>query len=171
MFQAIAASIGPALGREALTRVTLLLNHILLAEPEATRRLRAQTGRLIRIGWDQWPAFLPPPPDVVWRITPAGLLEVEEADAAGDGLSVTLDHRQWLGWLMTGRQGRPPMDIQGDAAFAAEVAWLAENLRWDIEDDLARLVGEVPAHELARFAHGFVEVLGKLMQRLPGRNG
>jgi ubiquinone biosynthesis protein UbiJ len=44
------------------------------------------------------------------------------------------------------------MEIRGDAALAAEVGWLAENLRWDVEDDLARIVGELPAHQLAKAA-------------------
>jgi ubiquinone biosynthesis protein UbiJ len=25
-----------------------------------------------------------------------------------------------------------------------------DNLRWDVQDDLARLIGDAPAHELAR---------------------
>jgi hypothetical protein len=31
--------------------------------------------------------------------------------------------------------------IDGDVQFAGDIQWLADNLRWDIEDDLARLVG------------------------------
>ncbi|MEO6746857.1 MAG: hypothetical protein ABIS28_06745, partial [Caldimonas sp.] len=47
---------------------------------------------------------------------------------------------------------RPRVDVVGNADLAADVSWLIDNLRWDIQDDLAGLVGTAPAHQLARFA-------------------
>jgi ubiquinone biosynthesis protein UbiJ len=38
--------------------------------------------------------------------------------------------------------------ISGDAALAQVVADLAAHLRWDVEDELARLVGDIPAARL-----------------------
>ena len=70
------------LGREALARTTLLINHVLSAEPEATRRLQGQIGRSIALSWRSWPGFLPPPPQPQWTITPAGLLDLDEASIA-----------------------------------------------------------------------------------------
>ena len=46
------------------------------------------------------------------------------------------------------------IDVAGDAAFATDVNWLFDHLRWDVEDDLAKIVGPTPAHELARLARG-----------------
>jgi ubiquinone biosynthesis protein UbiJ len=43
---------------------------------------------------------------------------------------------------------KPRIDIQGDVLLAAEVAWLVDNLRWDVEEDLSRLVGDATAHTL-----------------------
>ena len=43
---------------------------------------------------------------------------------------------------------RPEVGVQGDAQFAADVNWLADNLRWDLEADLARVVGALPASQL-----------------------
>jgi len=41
-----------------------------------------------------------------------------------------------------------------------------DNLRWDVEDDLARFIGDGPAHELARIggalAAGLREAVGML---------
>ena len=39
----------------------------------------------------------------------------------------------------------PEMHIEGAAAVAADMHWLADNLRWDIEADLAQVVGATPA--------------------------
>ena len=163
------------LGREALGRVTLLLNHVLSAEPEATRRLTTQVGRTIGVQWRQWPAMLPPPPRAVWAISPAGLLDLDEdlllvPVGVGDDqtLMVTLDGTELMGWIFSGMAGRPPMDIRGDAALAAEVSWLAENLRWDIEDDLARVVGDGPARVLGQLGRGLTQAVGAFVQRVRG---
>lgn len=161
------------LGCEALGRVTLLLNHVLAAEPEATRRLLGHVGRSIGVQWRQWPALLPAPPRAVWRVTPAGLLELDEdlllvpvGVGEEETLVVTLDGSEMLRWGLSGLAGRPPMDIRGDAAFAAEVAWLAENLRWDIEDDLARVIGDGPARLLGRLGGGLAQTVGAFVQRV-----
>jgi ubiquinone biosynthesis protein UbiJ len=64
--------------------------------------------------------------------------------------------------------------IAGDAALAADVSWLMDNLRWDAQDDLARLIGDGPAHELARIggrlAAGLRDAVGTLAG-LAGRGG
>jgi ubiquinone biosynthesis protein UbiJ len=49
--------------------------------------------------------------------------------------------------LMQG--AKPPVRIEGDVQLAAEVNWLADNVRWDVEEDLSRIVGDAPAHLLA----------------------
>lgn len=55
-------------------------------------------------------------------------------------------------------QGRPrAVDVQGDAAFAAAVAGVLSELRWDAEEDLSRLVGDIAAHRLAGAVQAFVE--------------
>lgn len=163
------------LGREALARTTLLINHVLHAEPEATRRLKTQVGRSVQLAWRAWPGLLPAPPQPRWDITPAGLLDLVEPEAGGPGggaectLTVTLDAADLARWLASGAPGRPPMDIRGDAALAAEVSWLADNLRWDIEDDLARLIGDAPAHQVAQIGRTLADALRRFLQRVrPG---
>ena len=163
------------LGREALGRVTLLLNHVLSAEPEATRRLATQSGRTLGIQWQQWPAMLPPPPRTVWTISPAGLLDLDEdmlLVPVGVGedqtLTVSLDGTALFGWVLGGMAGRPPMEIRGDAALAAEVSWLADHLRWDIEDDLARVIGDGPARILGQVGGALSQTLGAFVQRVRG---
>ena len=47
------------------------------------------------------------------------------------------------------RGDKPRVRIEGDVQLAAEVNWLIDNVRWDAEEDLARLIGDAPAHTLA----------------------
>ena len=143
-----------------LDRLTLFLNHVLASEPAATAKLAPHAGRSLALAWRQWPPFLPPPPALAWQVTPAGLLERVAAPAEPATLLVSLDAgdlSRWWAALQAG--GTPPMDIQGDAAFAADVNWLIANVRWDVEDDLARVIGDAPAREIARWGRSIASAL------------
>jgi ubiquinone biosynthesis protein UbiJ len=177
-----------ALGNETLARLTLLINHVIASEPAAMARLATQADKSVRVEWRAWPNFLPGglaarlplPTPACWRISRAGLLDLETGASVDTGVSdaydpaaaaavgtepglvVTLDPGDLGRWLLAAAGGRPPMEIRGDAALAAEVGWLAENLRWDIEDDLARIVGDLPAHQLAKTARWMVDAARRL---------
>ncbi|MEO8298925.1 MAG: hypothetical protein ABI574_14075 [Burkholderiales bacterium] len=174
--QAGLPAVASLLSTAVLERVTLLLNHVLAAEPEATARLRTHSGRSLRIGWESagpgLPAWLPKPPPATWRVTPAGLLEVEAADpnapAATPDLLVTLDPKAWFDWVLDAERGPLPMDVQGDAAFATTLGWLSQHVRWDIEDDLARVIGDVPARMLTRLGSQLAQTLRRWVPRRPG---
>jgi ubiquinone biosynthesis protein UbiJ len=47
--------------------------------------------------------------------------------------------------------------IEGDAEFATTLAKLAEHLRWDPEEDLARVIGDAPAHRVGLVARAVQE--------------
>ena len=133
-------------------KVVLVANHVVAAETQARDRLRPHAGRFITLHLDRWPAALPALPLLRFLVTPAGLFE--RCDAAPEGaadLVVRVDASNpaalAAGWA-AGR--RPRIDIDGDAQFAADLNWLLDNLRWDIEDDLARIVGPAPARQLGR---------------------
>ncbi len=96
--------------------------------------------------------------------TPAGLLERPAADAQAE-LTVTLTQTSPFALAQSVIAGdKPGVEIQGDVQLAAEVAWLVDNVRWDLEEDLARVVGDVPAHAIGeaarRLAAGLRQMLG-----------
>ena len=45
--------------------------------------------------------------------------------------------------------------VDGDTALAREVLYLAQNLRWDVEEDLSRVFGDIIAHRLAGAGRAF----------------
>jgi ubiquinone biosynthesis protein UbiJ len=54
--------------------------------------------------------------------------------------------------LQGGARGlRRHLRIDGDVMFAGTLGELAEHLRWDAEEDVSRLIGDVAAHRLAQF--------------------
>ena len=54
---------------------------------------------------------------------------------------------------------KPAVAIAGDVQLAAEVAWLIDHVRWDLEDDLARLVGDAAAHTLVTWGRRLAQAL------------
>jgi ubiquinone biosynthesis protein UbiJ len=141
-------------GGAVMARATLLANHVIGAEPAAMARLKPHAGRSFALVLEGWPALLPPPPPLAFVVTPAGLLEWCGPDAPAEpDLRVALDAANPLllaSRVLTGERGR--IEVSGDGALAADIQWLIDNLRWDVQDDLERVVGPAAAHELARLA-------------------
>lgn len=150
----------------AVPQLILLLNHVVSTEEAALARLRPHAGRHLRLEC-QGPAVFPAMPPLVVEITPAGLLEwVEHAESVPTDLCIALDASQPASVFLEGLRGqRPRVDVSGDAALAGDINWLIENLRWDIEDDLALVVGPVMAREMVRWG----TVLGSGLREAAGQ--
>lgn len=154
--------------RSVLERLVLLVNHVVAAEPVAVEKLRSHVGRTLRVEVAGWPAFLPSWPTLVFRVTPAGLVEwLETPSELPADLRVSVDAANPARVLLRLVAGeRPAVAIDGDARFATDVNWLMENLRWDVQDDLARLIGDGPARELARFGSAVAGAMGRAARAL-----
>jgi ubiquinone biosynthesis protein UbiJ len=136
---------------EGRNRLVLLLNHILLQEPVAMDRLRRQAGKTVQARWGGWSVWL--------QATPAGLLavapEVESAD-----LLLEVSETSPFALAQSVLAGdKPSVSIQGDVQLAADVAWLVDNVRWDLEEDLSRWLGDAPAHALGQWARSAAAAL------------
>jgi len=42
--------------------------------------------------------------------------------------------------------------VQGDVMLAADINWLVDHVRWDIEEDLSRVIGDAMAHQSVAMA-------------------
>jgi ubiquinone biosynthesis protein UbiJ len=136
---------------ELQRRLVLALNHVLQQEPEAQARLRRQAGRLVEAHWRMFSVRL--------QATPAGLLDLGPATAAPD-LTLTLtEESPWALAQAALRGDKPAVRIAGDVQLAAEVQWLVDHVRWDLEEDLARVVGDAPAHAAGQAARRMAQAL------------
>jgi ubiquinone biosynthesis protein UbiJ len=162
MLQSLRALVVPA----AMQRLTLWVNHLLSAEPVAMQRLLPHAGKRLRVEMIDWPSLLPVPPTAEFEVTPAGLLEICDEGSPGEPrAALTLqvaaaNPAGLMARLATG--GRPEVSVQGEAQFAADIQWLADNLRWDIEADLAHVLGPVPARQLASLGAAVAAALRRL---------
>jgi ubiquinone biosynthesis accessory factor UbiJ len=143
MLQSVRELVLPA----AQARLLLLVNHVVSREPTAVQRLKAHAGRRLAVALVDQPGWWPGLPPMRVTITPAGLFDGDvEASAGEPDLTLRLSMpapAQLLAALSGG--ALPEMHIEGAAAVAADMHWLADNLRWDIEADLAQAVGATPA--------------------------
>ena len=142
--------------RETQRRLTLLINHVLMQEKEATDRLARQTGRVVRA---QWRGFF-----MALRITPAGLFELAEPAMTASDLLLEVSETSPLALAKGALSGsRPAVRIEGDVQLAADINWLVDNLRWDVEDDLARVMGDTPARAIVGTAGRAADALRRFV--------
>ena len=122
-----------------------LLNRLLAAEPWARLRLAPFAGETVELR-------APPLPALRLSILEGGTVEARDAEP---GLIMTLKP-ELLAALARGEEHvMRSVDVEGNAKLAAEVLVLARHLRWDAEEDLSRLVGDVAAHRLADAGRAF----------------
>jgi ubiquinone biosynthesis protein UbiJ len=144
---------------EGQQRLLLLLNHILMQEPEAQARLARKKGHVVHVHWGVF--FLPV------CITPAGLTDQAAPERTPD-LVLSLDGQPpWevAGQIVAGH--KPAVQIEGDVQLAAELAWLVDNLRWDVEEDLARVLGDVAAHSLTEACQKLLGAIRSALKAAP----
>ncbi len=144
---------------EVQHRIVLLLNHVLMQEKAATARLVRQKGSVVLV---RWSAF-----SMHFLVTPAGLLDLAAAGAVPDlSLVVTDESVASVAQAML-RGDKPAVRIEGDVQLAAEVNWLVDNVRWDLEEDLSRVIGDAPAHAVGEVARRMAQTLRQFTQTRP----
>ena len=141
----------PWMVEEVQRKLVLVVNHVLMQEPEAQARLARQAGRVVEA---RWRAFV-----VRLSATPAGLLDLAPTAATPDLTLALVEESPWELAQAALRGDKPPVRIAGDVQFAAEINWLVEHVRWDLEEDFARVIGDAPAHAIGGAGRKIVQAL------------
>jgi ubiquinone biosynthesis protein UbiJ len=142
---------------ELQDKLVLLLNHVIGQEPAATERLRRQQGQCVQVSWREY--------RLQWRITPAGLLERADPHQEAD-LHLHISQDQPLALLQTLAKGdKPAMRIDGDVMLAADINWLVDHVRWDMEEDLSKVFGDATAHHMANMFKRIATVLREFVAK------
>ena len=125
---------------------TRAVNHVLRSTPLAMERLARHAGRTVafHVGPAAW-AFTLQTTGEVAAAVPGALRDLEVRIspfvlprlAAGDANAAA------------------EIEMQGDMALADEVTYLARHLTGDVEEDLARLVGDIAARRIVGTARAF----------------
>ncbi|WP_254598040.1 ubiquinone biosynthesis accessory factor UbiJ [Polynucleobacter antarcticus] len=127
------------------------INHVLRAEPWAMTELARHAGKVILL---QLPVG-----NLYFELTSDGLLSaLNQVDQPTLELAITADALS----MMIGAPGNlrdqamKAVKITGDADLAQLVGRLAGQVRWEYEEDLARVIGDAPAHFIVRQGKKFI---------------
>jgi len=141
--------------------VIAFLARLVEREQWARDRLAPFAGRHARLR-------LAPLPDLVIEVVESGYIRAgdETAEAA-----VTLTLSPAAVPLLFARPQAAMRDVRidGDTELARAIDFLFRNLRWDVEEDLSQVVGDVAAHRLAGTARSFAAWQREAAERL-GQN-
>jgi ubiquinone biosynthesis protein UbiJ len=141
---------------ESINRLVLFLNHVIGSEPEAQSRLKRQKGRCIQLQWQDKVIQLAP--------TPAGLLE--RVNQPKFDLKLSLTDPSPLTMATAVMKGeKPGVHIEGDVQLAAEVNWLIDHVRWDVEEDLSKLVGDAAANTLVSMGRQALQAMQQFIRK------
>ncbi len=142
---------GPRLlGAGTLKAFMAAFNHLLSQHPSARERLAAHAGRRVRIGVaaDRLPALLPRPE--LWAsITAQGTLSAVESGQADVELLLKPSLAAGQDFASGGIEALSShLRVEGDVLLAGLLGEILQELRWDYEDDLARVVGDPAARRV-----------------------
>ena len=116
------------------------LNHLLGAEESARDKLKPYAGQCVEFRSSPLPALR-------LQILDTGLLANAAQDATSN-LVVTIGSGA-LPALLQGEEAlMREIKIEGNADLASTVQYLFRHLRWDMEEDLSKVFGDVVAHRL-----------------------
>jgi len=128
------------------------INALLVREAWARNKLRPHGNKRVHLDANGL--------SLSFQITGHGLLQAcADADLPKD-VSLTVLPGKWAALMSNDTARRmSAVRIAGDAALAQVLADLARDLRWDVEDDLAGLLGDIPARRLVRGGRSLASTL------------
>lgn len=133
------------------------LNHLLAAELWARETLAPFAGETIELRAAPFPALR-------LAVQENGFLGEATADPT-PSVVIALKAEAPAA-LLRGEHFLRAVEVSGNAKLADAVMLLVRHLRWDFEEDLSHLVGDVAAHRLAEALRGFAAWQADAAQRL-----
>lgn len=114
-------------------------NHLLVPAAWAREALAEHAGKVAV--FELFPMRLAVMPDA------EGMLHAA-AHEAQPAVTIRLNHANLLQILSEGEAALRQAAIEGDTGFASAIARVAANLRWDVEEDLSRVFGDIGARRM-----------------------
>lgn len=130
------------------------INHLLRREDWARERLQPFAGRTARL--------VVPPTAVTLAVTTTG--EVTASENTEPDVTLTVAAGSLFDVLRDPQAAASSTEVAGDGDFAGAISYLFTHLRWDVEEDLSRVVGDVAAHRIANFGRDLAHVPGRVAE-------
>lgn len=121
------------------------VNHVLRSAPLALERLRKHAGRTA--------AFHVGPVTLAFTVQTTGEVANAVSGAPRD-LEVRISPFLLPRLAANEEAAFREIEMQGDMELAHEISFIARHLTWDVEEDLARAIGDIAAHRVVETARG-----------------
>lgn len=122
--------------------LTRLLNHLINQNSWARSQLQPFAGKAVRFN-------IPPVSATLVVLEDGGLAMA--GDAAEPDAIVTTPFSVALRLLANDEAATTLATLEGDTELAAALAKVLRGMQWEYEEDLSKLIGDIPAHEIAEF--------------------
>lgn len=154
----------------ALSALLAAVNHLLGQHAWARHKLAMHARKHVRFGLDG-SLFGLPAPELWALISPDGLLVLAGAETAPPEPALALLLRPSVEAVFAaardGAQGLSRhLRVEGDVMLAATLGELVQQVRWDPEEDLSRVVGDAAAHRIGQAAGQARVIADDLRRRL-----
>ncbi|WP_108509111.1 ubiquinone biosynthesis accessory factor UbiJ [Polynucleobacter acidiphobus] len=146
------------------TALVRAINHVLEREEWALRDLSNHQGRVIEL--------ILPIGSMQWQIQDNSFIALLSEVHPHPDLVLEVDANSFL--ALSAPQGTikdramRAVKITGDAQLAQLIAKLSNQLRWEYEEDLAKMIGDAPAHFICKQAKRFAQATEKAILDLQG---
>lgn len=127
---------------------THLLQHLIAQNSWANAMLQPFAGKSVQIN-------IPPVSNSLVILEDGSLAMAGETNIAD--ATVTIPPSLLLRLIAKDEAAKMQINISGDTHLASELAKVFTHMRWDYEDDLSKLVGDVPAYKVGQFSRQAVQ--------------
>ena len=122
------------------------INHVLSQNAWAREELARYAGKTICLSCL--------PLEITLRITENGMAEHGEVETPDASLSITPSGL--MRYFLSEPRDNTLITMTGNSDFATAVGQIMGQVRWEAEEDLSRLVGDMAAHRVANFGRSFL---------------
>jgi ubiquinone biosynthesis protein UbiJ len=130
--------------------LTRLLNHIISQNSWAKEQLQPHAGKSVE--------FIIMPVSAMVTILEDGGLALAGEAATADA-SISMSPSVALRLLNSDEAANTLVALAGDIELAATIAKVMRGVRWEYEEDLSRLIGDIPSHQITAFGRKAVSEL------------
>ncbi len=129
---------------------TRFLQHLIAQNNWANAMLRPFAGKSVR--------FNLPPVSTTLVILESGSLAIAGETNIADA-TVIIPPSLLMRLIAKDEAAKLRIQIEGDTHLATELAKVFSNMRWDYEDDLSKLVGDIPASKIGQLGRHTAKTL------------
>lgn len=122
-------------------------NHLLQSQPWSQERLQRHAGKTLQLNL--------PPLQLLVGIEENGMIAASPEDSPHDA-SLAVSPLALLHMLSSRPTPQALVHTTGDASLAVDFGNIMQNLRWEAEEDLSKIFGDVLGHRMARTGSGLL---------------